>query len=162
MIRDITLNDAEACTQLYNYYILNTVVTFEEEVITAMDMQNRIKETIDSLPWIVFEENNTILGYAHASKWKGRCAYRFTAETTVYLDEKARGRGIGSQLYSELINRLKALNYHTAIGGIALPNDASVALHEKMGFIKVAQFRETGRKMGRWIDVGYWQVILSQ
>lgn len=162
MIRDITLNDAKAVAQIYNYYILNTVVTFEEEIITEMEMQMRITESIASLPWIVFEENNTILGYAYASKWKGRCAYRFTAETTVYLDEKARGRGIGSQLYTELINRLKTLNYHTAIGGIALPNDASVALHEKMGFIKVAQFTETGRKMGRWIDVGYWQVILSK
>src|SRR5690606_30132030 len=103
MIRDVTLHDADAVAKIYNYYILNTVVTFEEEVITAIDMQSISQDTTDSLPLIVFEENNTILGYAYASKWKGRCAYRFTAEVTVYLDEKARGRGIGSQLYTELI-----------------------------------------------------------
>ena len=148
MIRDITINDADACTQIYNYYILNTVVTFEEEVITTLEMQSRIKETTESLPWLVFEDNGTVLGYAYASKWKGRCAYRFTAETTVYLDEKARGRGIGSQLYTELLNRLKALNYHTAMVELHSRMMPVLPFTKKWGLLKLLNFV---KQVAKWV-----------
>ena len=102
----------------------------------------------------------TALGYAYASKWKGRCAYRFAVETTVYLDAPAHGRGLGRRLYERLLAALRESGMHVAIGGIALPNPASIALHEKLGFRKVGQFEEVGFKLGRWVDVGYWQVML--
>lgn len=102
-----------------------------------------------------------LLGYCYASKWKGRCAYRYSVESTVYLSPDATGKGIGSKLYGTLLAELRQRQFHTVIGGIALPNPASVALHEKLGFEKVAQFRQVGNKFGRWIDVGYWQLLLQ-
>ena len=101
-----------------------------------------------------------VVGYAYATKWNRRSAYRFSAEVTVYLDHGRRGRGIGSKLYQQLLPTLQLSGIHVAIGGIALPNNASVALHEKLGFQKVAQFREVGFKFNKWIDVGYWEKVL--
>lgn len=115
-----------------------------------------------SLPWLVALQGDAVAGYAFATKWKGRCAYRFSVETTVYLDDAVRGNGIGTALYRDLLARLTSMGFHTAIGGIALPNDASVRLHEKLGYRKVAHFQQTGFKFGKWIDVGYWQVMLTQ
>jgi phosphinothricin acetyltransferase len=109
------------------------------------------------LPWLVGEQEGAVVGYACATPWKGRSAYRFTVEVSVYLDPSCTGRGWGTRLYERLFERLARRGIHAAIGGIALPNDASVALHEKLGMAKVAHFRETGFKLGRWIDVGYWQ-----
>ncbi len=100
-------------------------------------------------------------GYAYASEWKSRCAYRYSVETTVYLHPDARGKGIGTLLYQELIRKLSKLELHAAIGGIALPNDASVALHEKIGFKKAAHFKQVGYKFNKWVDVGYWELILK-
>ena len=160
MIRTVSQKDAEELCKIYNYYVLNTIVTFEEESVQLEDMLQRIDGITQKLPWIVYEENNHIVGYAYASKWKSRCAYKHSVESTVYLKNGANGNGIGSLLYQELMNQLKVKNIHAAIGGIALPNDASIALHEKLGFEKVAQFREVGYKFDQWIDVGYWELIL--
>jgi len=107
----------------------------------------------------VYSEGNKTLGYAYASKWKSRCAYKYSVETTVYLRPEVKGQGIGSKLYKELLTQLKEKNIHAAIGGIALPNDASIALHEKLGFKKIGQFKEVGYKFDKWIDVGYWELI---
>lgn len=161
MIRSAHVGDAAQLCEIYNYYVLHTPITFEEEAVTVAEMQERIRETTASLPWLVWEENENVLGYCHASKWKGRCAYRYSVESTVYLRQDKSRRGIGSVLYSDLLAQLKKQSFHTVIGGIALPNVASVALHEKLGFEKVAQFREVGRKFGQWTDVGYWQLLLS-
>jgi len=159
MIRPVQASDAQSIVDIYNEYILNSVITFEEQAITAHDMALRIEEVSSSaLPWYVAESDGRVLGYAYASKWKGRCAYRFSAETTVYVDASSKGKGIGSLLYAALLTQLKAQEYHVAIGGIALPNDASIKLHEKFGFEKAAHFKEVGFKFGRWVDVGYWQV----
>ena len=100
------------------------------------------------------------MGYASATKWKGRSAYRFSVETTIYLAPHSVGKRIGTELYRHLLDQLRDLGLHTAIGGVALPNPASVALHEKCGFRKVAHFGEVGFKFGKWIDVAYWQVSL--
>lgn len=162
MIRNANSNDAENIAFIYNHYIDNTIITFEEDPVSAEDMKSRLAETVSSgLPWLVFEDGNSILGYAYASRWKGRCAYRFSVETTVYLSPSSTSKGIGTRLYKELLTRLKESSVHIAIGGVALPNPASVALHEKLGMEKVGEFKEVGFKFGAWVDVGYWQINLE-
>jgi L-amino acid N-acyltransferase YncA len=161
MIRAAGPADAGAIARIYNHYILNTIVTFEVEAVTPGDIAARIAEvTQASLPWLVAEHEGRVVGYAYASRWKGRCAYRFSAEATVYLDHADTGRGHGSLLYRELLEDLGARGTHAVIGGVALPNAASEALHGKFGFTKVAHFREVGFKFDRWIDVAYWQRLL--
>lgn len=160
MIRKIEEVDIPSICKIYNYYITNSIITFEEKEVSEMEMGERIEEVTSKYPWLVFEEHMNIVGYAYASPWKGRCAYRFSAEGTIYLDQKYSGKGIGSKLYECLIPELKSKGVHSLIGGIALPNEASVALHEKFGFKKCAHFTEVGRKFDQWIDVGYWEKIL--
>lgn len=161
MIRPATIDDAEQLCEIYNHYVLNTTVTFEEGAVPVDEMASRILETLQSLPWLVVEEGDRALGFCHASRWKGRCAYRYSVESTVYLSPEAAGRGLGTELYSNLLKELRERGLHTVMGGIALPNDASIALHEKFGFEKIAQFRQVGNKFGKWIDVGYWQLVFD-
>ena len=160
MIRSATTADAAAIAAIYNHYVVNTIVTFEEEPISTAEMARRIEEMLQSHGWFVCVEHSKILGYAYASKWKSRCAYRYSVESTVYLDKDATGRGLGTMLYTTLIADLKERGIHGIIGGIALPNEPSVTLHEKLGFQKVAHFKEVGWKFDQWIDVGYWELIL--
>ncbi len=162
MIRNINpdTSDAKALADIYNYYIQNTIVSFEEEPIDANEMLRRIGKVVPHYPWIVYENEQQILGYAYASEWNERVAYRNTVESTIYLHPDARGKGIGTQLYTHLIDILRKAGYHTVIGGISLPNAGSQALHEKMGYEKVAHYHSVGFKMGEWVDVGYWQLML--
>jgi len=160
MIREVQISDAKAICDIYNYYIENTIITFEEEAVSETEMKDRILSA--SLPWFVFEENGKILGYAFASEWKSRCAYKYTVECSVYLDNSGKGKGIGAQLYNELLQKLKELKYRIIIAGIALPNDASVKFHEKFGFEKVAHFKDVRYKFDNFIDVGYWQLELNK
>ncbi|HVU17388.1 MAG TPA: arsinothricin resistance N-acetyltransferase ArsN1 family B [Candidatus Didemnitutus sp.] len=160
MIRLATDSDASAICAIYNHYVLHTWVTFEEVPVTEAEMAGRIRDTLIALPWLVLEEQGDVLGYAYANKWKVRAAYRHSVEITVYLRHDAIGRGRGRVLYEELIAKLRGTGIHAVIGGIALPNEASQRLHEKLGFKKVAQFEQVGRKFDRWIDVGYWELIL--
>ena len=159
MIRKIQLEDAAAICDIYNFYIKNTIITFEEELVSEKVMKERI--TSSSLPWLVFEENNKILGYVFASEWKSRCAYKFTVEISIYLDTNFKGKGIGRKLYNELLQKLKESKYQIIIAGIALPNEPSVGFHEKFGFEKVASFKQVGFKFNKFIDVGYWQFSIS-
>ncbi len=159
MIRDVTKFDTSQIADIYNYYILNTVITFETEPLSENEIQKRINNITTNYPWIVYEDKNEILGYAYASQWNSRCAYKSTIETTIYLKNNLKGKGIGTTLYQELINRVKKMKIHAIIGGVALPNKASIALHEKLGYTKVAQFKEVGYKFNKWIDVGYWELI---
>lgn len=160
MIRPVRSDDAAAICDIYNYYIDNTIITFEEEQVEPAEMKDRILQITKKLPWIVFEKDDMVAGYAYASEWKSRCAYKHSLETTVYLRQGMEGNGIGSKLYAELIEWLRKEKYHAAIGGISLPNDASIALHEKFGFKKIGQFVEVGYKFDKWIDVGYWELLL--
>ena len=163
MLRPALTSDAAAIAAIYNHYVENTVVTFEEDAVTAGEMAGRIIDvTSNNLPWLVREENGRVVGYAYASKWKSRCSYRYSVESTVYLDQTATGRGLGTELYAALIAELKQTSIHAIIGGVALPNPGSVALHEKLGFEKIARFKEVGWKFNRWIDVGYWELILQE
>jgi len=160
-VRPAEPGDASAIAAIYNHYIAETVITFEELPVPAAEIARRIEDVrAAALPWLVAEQAGRILGYAYATKWRDRSAYRFSAEVTVYLDPSDVGRGIGSKLYAELFPRLRARGVHAALGGIALPNEASIALHEKFGMRKVAHLEEVGFKFDRWIDVGYWQCTL--
>ncbi len=157
-IRDAVAHDAAAIAAIYNHYIAHTVVSFELEPIDAEDMRMRLQDVLaQGLPWIVAEEDRSIVGYAYASRWRARAAYRESVESSVYLAPEATGRGMGRALYDALLPKLRAAGLHTVIGGITLPNAASVALHEALGFTHVGTFREVGHKFGARIDVGYWQ-----
>jgi L-amino acid N-acyltransferase YncA len=157
-IRAATEADAAALADIYNPYVLETIVTFEESAITPPDMAVRIAEAVDAhLPFLVAQGASAPVGFAYASKWKGRCAYRYSAETTVYVASSHWRRGLGTALYRKLLDLLQRSGCHAAIGGIALPNESSVRLHEGLGFTQVAHFREVGFKFDKWIDVGYWQ-----
>jgi L-amino acid N-acyltransferase YncA len=160
MIRACEPPDASQVCQIYNHYVRETVVTFEEIPVVEHDMAQRIAEVTERLPWLVWEQHGTIVGYAYATAWKARSAYRFSVESTVYLLQSFAGRGIGTQLYQALIADLRGRSVHCIVGGIALPNPASIALHEKLGFSKIGQFKEIGWKFGRWVDVGYWELVL--
>ncbi|NLP11134.1 N-acetyltransferase, partial [bacterium] len=129
--------------------------------ITAATIVDRLHHILaDGFPWIVLENEKTILGYAYATKFRDREAYRYTAESTVYLDPGQTGRGYGAWLYRELLDRLKHRGIHVVIGVISLPNPASVRLHESLGFTQTAHLQQVGFKFGQWIDVGDWQLIL--
>lgn len=162
MIRDVLCEDAASIAEIYNHYIKHSTITFEEETVSPEEMKERILEISTDYPYMVYEEGHRILGYCYASKWRARSAYRFTLESTVYLDPQAVGQGIGSALYKELIQRLKDQGVHSIIGGIALPNIASMGLHKKLGFRKVAHFSEVGFKLNQWIDVVYWELLLNK
>ena len=162
MIRSVTLEDAREIAEIYNFYILNSCVTFEELAVSTDEMRGRIEATHSKFPWLVFEKDSEILGYAYATMWKPRSAYKHTVEISVYLKTEAKNAGIGTLLYKELISQLTDLGFHAVIGGISLPNEASVALHEKFGFEKIAQFKEVGYKFKKWIDVGYWELLINK
>jgi len=160
VIRPVTSADAASIAAIYNHYVRNTIVTFEEVPVAVDEMARRIAETTTSYPWFVSEDDGKLQGYAYASSWKRRSAYRLAAESTVYLAPEAVGRGLGRPLYGTLIAEMRSRGLHCAIAGISLPNPASVAIHEKMGFAPIGRFREVGWKLGRWVDVGYWELIL--
>jgi len=161
MIRQALMEDSQAITHIYNHYILNSVCTFEEQVITPQTIAERMDSIkAANLPWLVVESESGIAGYAYASLWKDRSAYRYSVESTVYVSPDMLGMGFGSHLYEALLAELRQQKVHTVIGGIALPNQASLRLHEKFGFQKVAHFQEVGYKFGQWVDVGYWLLII--
>lgn len=162
LYRECLPRDAQAICAIYNPYVAQTAVTFEEIAVSSRQMKRRIADVTRRFPWIVCEQNGALLGYAYAAAWKSRSAYRHSVETTIYLAAQATGQGIGTELYRLLVARLRALDVHCVVGGIALPNRASVALHEKLGFVKVGQFQQIGLKFGQWIDVGYWQLNLPR
>lgn len=160
MLRPCQPSDAQQICAIYNHYVRETVVTFEEAPVAAHDMAQRIVDVTQRHPWIVWEEDGALQGYAYAAAWKTRSAYRHSVESTVYLAPSATGRGLGTRLYEALIADLHERDTHCVVGGISLPNAASVALHEKLGFKRIGQFSEIGRKFGQWIDVGYWQLVI--
>ncbi len=159
-IRRVRRSDTAAITDIYNWYIANTVITFEVEPVTEQDMQRRIDRVDNENPWLVMVEGDKLLGYAYAVPWKARSAYRYSKETTVYLHRDCFGQGHGTQLMQSLIEEICKTPIHVLIAGIALPNEGSVALHEKLGFRKIGQFEEVGFKFNKPVDVGYWQLTL--
>jgi phosphinothricin acetyltransferase len=160
-IRPVAQADAVAICAIYNPYVQNTVISFEQKQLPKTEMAKRIAEYSALYPWLVAEVNGKVVAYAYATRWRTREAYDHTLESTIYVDKDYTGRGIAKPLYLELLRQLKARKVHAVVGCIALPNDASVALHEKCGFVKVAHFPQVGRKFERWVDVGFWQATLA-
>jgi L-amino acid N-acyltransferase YncA len=161
MIRVVKGADAAHIAKIYNHYILNTLITFEEQLVTPEEILERIKSVTAEYPWLVYEDNGRVVGYAYATRWKERSAYRHTVEAAIYLDVQDIGKHVGSQLTTALLDELRARKTHSVLAGIALPNTASVKLCEKFGFAKVGQLREVGYKFDQWVDVGYWELILE-
>lgn len=162
MIKLATLKDSAAIAKIYNHYIEHTVITFEETRVTDQDIAQRIDSVLSQqLPWLVYCTPDSIVGYAYASQWSERSAYRHTVEVSVYLSPTVCAKGFGTQLYEALFTRLQAQQVHVVIGGATLPNPASVALHEKFGMRKTAHFNQVGYKFGQWWDVGYWQRVFN-
>ncbi len=154
--------DASAVAAIYNHYVTSSIITFEEHPISPAEARRRITTVNEAgLPWLVAESDGAIVGYAYAAGWKPRPAYRHSSEVSVYVAPAHQSKGLGSALYGRLLPELERSGIHVALSGIALPNPASVALHERHGFCKVAQLCEVGFKFGRWIDVGYWQLTFS-
>ncbi len=160
-LRNADVQDAVEIAALYNYYIEHSCATFEETPLTPEQMGSRMDAVAaKQLPWIVAECEQGVVGFAYAAWLKDRTAYRFAVETTIYLKNGIASKGLGTRLYAELFKALRARNIRTAIGIIALPNQASVALHEKFCMTKAAHLKEVGFKFNTWIDVGYWQCLL--
>lgn len=159
-LRAAKLADAQSIASIYNWYIANSCCTFEEEPLGEAEMRERIGMAEADKPWLVLEEEGVLRGYAYASIWKDRAAYKRSREATIYLHRDATGSGRGRLLYQHLIDELRQEPIHSLIASIALPNASSVALHESLGFTKAGQFSEVGYKFGKFVDVGYWQLIL--
>ena len=153
--------DAVQLSEIYNYYIQNSHATFEIDNVSADEMAERITSTSDRYPFYVSENNDRIRGYAYGHEWRSRRAYLGSVEISIYVHNDFTKKGVGTELYSRLLAEVSSLGFHTAIAGIALPNDGSVKLHERFGFEKCAHFREVGSKFGKRIDVGYWQLLLT-
>ncbi len=160
MIRDVKIEDAQDICRIYNHYIKNTPTTFETVSVNESAMTERIVHISENFFWILYEEEGRILGYAYVSSFKSRSAYSNSVECSIYIKPDETGKGIGSRLLSRLINRCRERGFRTIIGTITLPNEGSIALHEKFGFEKVAHFKEVGFKFHSWIDVGSWQLLL--
>jgi L-amino acid N-acyltransferase YncA len=160
-IRTIKKEDSRRICDIYNHYVLNTCISFEEEPVSLEEMQKRIASITAAYPFYVYERDGELLGYAYANRWKERSAYRYVAEVTVYIDKDHLGKGIGRELLKALLDESRKRSFHALMAVISLPNEASVRLHEEFGFKKAAHFTEVGYKQDKWIDVGYWELLLS-
>ena len=161
MIRQATSADAAAICKIYNYYIENTTISFEYEPVSCETMQARIENTLSEYTWLVYEAQGEILGYAYANLWKARKAYQHVLEVTVYTAYINTVKGVGTKVYQALFDEIK--NYpedkkvKALMAVVALPNEASVGIHKKLGFYEAGYFKQVGRKFDQWIDVAYYQ-----
>ena len=161
-IRLATADDGEAVAAIYRPVVADTAISFETTLPDRHEMTRRIAETLPSYPWLVCDVDGRTAGYAYASRHRVRGAYQWSVDTSVYIGEDHRRRNIGRGLYTSLFAILAAQGYFNAFAGIALPNPASVALHEAMGFEPIGVYRRVGYKLDRWHDVGWWQLMLKQ
>jgi phosphinothricin acetyltransferase len=161
MIRPVKISDTPAIRDIYNYYIEHTVITFEETPLSLNEMEARIQKISTAYPYLIREDEGEVSGYAYANLWKERSAYRNSAEISIYLKNETQGQGRGYELLGRLLDDIRTTSLHVLIAGITLPNDHSVNLFEKYGFRKIGQFNEVGFKSGRWLDVGYWELIIN-
>jgi phosphinothricin acetyltransferase len=152
--------DAAACAAIYEPFVRDTAVSFEEEPPSEAEFAARIERLSARYPWLVADADGSVAGYAYAAPHRERASYRWAADTTVYIADGWRGQGVGRTLYGELLQLLVRQGIQVACAGITLPNDASVALHERCGFELVGVHRRIGWKLGAWHDVGWWQLEL--
>ncbi|BBA92740.1 GNAT family N-acetyltransferase [Streptococcus ruminantium] len=161
-IRSVRPSDVEELVAIYSPYVEETVITFETQVPTATEFADRIEKILEKFPYLVAEEEGRILGYAYASTYYPRAAYDWTVELSIYISQKARGQGIGNLLYSHLEKELIARGFKNFLACISLPNPASLALHEKMGYKQVAHLKKVGYKFGNWHDIVWLQKSLVE
>jgi phosphinothricin acetyltransferase len=162
IVRSFGVGDCAAACALTNVFIRETTVHFGDREQTEAEWRDAFAEQVGvrGWPWLVADIGRRFAGYAKAGVWRDRAAYARTAEVAVYVAESDRRRGVGTTLYAALFDELRRRGFHTAIAGITLPNDASVRMHEALGFAPVGTFREVGYKFGGWRDVGFWQLML--
>lgn len=160
-IRPVQEADIAKITEIYNWYILNTIITFEIEPVTPEEMQKRVQEKVANYDWLVGEVDRDIIGYAYYGSFRSRSAYSHTVESTIYLAPDSAGKGFGTSLYRELIASATAQGFREVIGVIALPNPGSVSLHRKTGFEEMGVLKRVGYKFETYIDTGIWQKSLN-
>lgn len=153
--------DAAACLDIYAPFVRDTFVSFEEQVPTLEEFRERIRTTAATHPWLVLEDRGSVVGYAYGSPHRARAAYRWASDVSVYVAASHRRGGVGRRLYTELLDRLRQQRFQVACAGATLPNDASVGLHEAMGFKPVGVYRRIGWKAGAWHDVIWWELELA-
>lgn len=157
-IRSVTPGDAEAIAAIYAPIVRDTTISFELEPPDTEEMRTRIEKTLQVLPWLVSQDAaGAVSGYVYASKHRERAAYQWSVDVTAYVRDDCRGQGVAKRLYLRLFEELVRLGYYQAFAGIALPNDASIALHESVGFEALGVYKKVGFKLGAWRDVGWWQ-----
>jgi L-amino acid N-acyltransferase YncA len=161
VVRSATVADAAACAAIYAPYVVDTAISFEAEPPDEAEMARRIAAALETHAWLVVEDDGRVWGYAYGGPFKERKAYRWACEVSVYLERGRTRTGAGRRLYSELFERLTERGYRTAVGGMTLPNEASVALHRAMGFELVGTYRRIGYKLGAWHDVAWMQRPLA-
>ena len=161
-IRTATASDAPAVRAIYGPFVSDSATSFETVVPDVAELEGRIQAHADRYPWLVFERDGTVLGYAYASPHRARAAYQWSAEVSVYVDPQAHRSGVGRALYLALFDLLRRQHYVNAFAGITLPNPSSVGLHEAMGFTPIGVFRQIGFKFDRWHDVAWLQLRLRE
>ena len=154
--------DAEAIAAIYAPYVRETAISFEEVPPSPAEMGQRLRSTLETYPYLVFDDGAGVLGYAYGGVHRSKPAYRWSVETTVYVARHAHRGGIGRALYARLIDLLIRQGFHSAFAGITLPNDKSVGLHEAMGFVHLGTFAEIGFKHGEFRDLGWWRRGLAE
>jgi L-amino acid N-acyltransferase YncA len=153
--------DVDAITEIYRPIVESTAISFETSAPDRTEMSRRVRDTLESYPWLVCEIDGVVAGYAYATRHRLREAYQWSVDTSVYIESAYRRRGLGRGLYESLFAILEAQGFFNAYAGIALPNPSSVALHESVGFEGIGVFRRVGYKLDRWHDVGWWQRTLQ-
>ncbi len=161
-VRLADISDSEGILNIYSPFVLAHATTFETQVPSIQDIQNRIKQYTEKYPWLICSVDEKIAGYVYASPFKDREAYQWTCESSIYLDDDFRGKGIAIELYAILFRLLRMQGIRSVYAGITLPNDASVRLHEKFHFRKIAEYENVGYKLGLWRNVGWWRLQLNE
>jgi phosphinothricin acetyltransferase len=160
-VRAANESDAAAVQRIYAPIVERTATSFELVAPTVAEIAERIRAVTQSLPWLVAESSDGIVGYAYASRHAERAAYRWSVDVSIYVAESARGQRVGTQLYAALLDQLRGLGYVSAYAGVTLPNAASVALHESVGFTAIGTFPNAGFKFDKWHTVGWWYLALQ-
>lgn len=160
-VRAATVLDAESCRQIYRSFVEDTPLTFETQLPSTAEMAARINAARATHAFLVLEEDGKVVGYAAARPWDARDAYAWSCETGVYLDARSHGQGGGRAVYTELLNQLQQRGYRVAVGRVVVPNDASIRLHESLGFEHAGTLRAIGWKNGEWHDVANMHKLLG-
>ena len=161
-IRKIKPSDAKQTLAIYKPYIENSAITFETEVPSVDEFAQRIEKVSSFYPWLVYDKNDKILGYSYATSHRQREAYKWSVDVAIYVLADVQGNDFGKLLYSKLLELLKKQGFYNAYAGIALPNEKSIGIHEIMGFKKIGEYNKVGYKLGKWWNVGWWELELNK